>query len=117
MAKKKKLEKIDGEINGNEIERIRTAIRRVWGWTSLARKLCIKRATDKMGFGICEFCGEKVPKVYADHIKVMGDVLAPDYIKRMWCHSSELQALCKSCHSKKTRLERKAKRKLFTDIY
>lgn len=115
--------KLDGDISAKELERIRNAIREIWQWSSIARKNCIKRATDKNGFGHCEQCKKKVPKVYADHIEVMGSVLAPDYIKRMWSSSDTLQALCQNCHNKKTKLEREAAQsycvtkqyKLFTD--
>lgn len=115
MPKKPKSIKIDGEISADEIDGIRKAIRQQWGWKSVARKNCIRRATDKNGFGHCENpdCKKKkVPKLLVDHIQVMGDVLAPDYIKRMWCHSSKLQALCKKCHDKKTNKERATARKL-----
>jgi hypothetical protein len=108
--KKKKPRKVkppkqDGGLDPKTITRLRAAIRQVWSW-SHARKLCIARATDKKGFGHCEQCRAKVPKLFADHIEVMGDLLAPDYIKRMWCPSKELQALCKGCHNKKTNQER-----------
>lgn len=111
MPKKSKITKIvkiDGAITAPEIDRIRKAIRQVWMWTSVSRRNCIKRATDSEGFGICEGCKRKVPKVYADHIEVMGDPLHPTYIARTWCHSSKLQALCKRCHDKKTKEEKKA---------
>lgn len=111
MPKKPKTPKIDGEIVADEVDRIRKAIRQVWQWTSLARRKCIARATDKNGFAKCEGCKRKVPKVYADHIEVMGSVLSPNYIKRMWCHSTALQALCGRCHSAKTREERAAAKK------
>jgi hypothetical protein len=109
MAKRKAKPKPppqDGGLNPKIIKRIRSALRLEWSYTSAARRICIARATDKNGFGHCEECRRKVPKLYADHIKVMGDVLAPDYIKRMWCSSKHLQALCKRCHDRKTREER-----------
>ncbi len=104
MARKKET-KVDG-INPRDIDNLRKAIRQVWSW-SYPRKLCIARATDKDGFGKCEKCKRRVPKLFGDHKQVMGDVLAPDYIKRMWTPSKNLQALCKKCHDKKTRDERK----------
>lgn len=112
MPKKSKIVKIDGGITTKELDDLRKDIRQRWGWSSIARKNCIKRATDKDGFGHCEKCKRKVPKVFVDHIKVMGDVLAPDYIKRMWCHSKKLQALCAKCHNKKTTKEREQLKKL-----
>lgn len=107
MAKRKK-ERIDGRITPDDVTAIRNAIRQIWQWTSVARKTCLKRALLPNGFSKCELCGEIVPKVYADHRKVMGSILAPDYIVRMWCGSDQLDALCKKCHDRKTREERKA---------
>lgn len=113
MAKKKSSDKIDGEISPKEVIRLRGAIRQVWGWESLARRICLKRAALPEDFAKCELCKKIVSKVYADHIEVMGSPTASDYIVRMWCHSSKLQALCKKCHGKKTRQERIK----FTDLY
>ncbi len=105
MAKVKS-QKVDGQLDAKTIQQLRSAIRQVWSW-SYSRKLCIARATDAEGFGHCEHCQARVPKLFADHKQVMGDLLAPDYIKRMWCPSTKLQALCKRCHDKKTREEKK----------
>ena len=107
---KAKVAKVDGELSAKDIKNIRAAIRQVWSW-SYSRRLCIARATDKAGFARCEgkdHPGKRVPKVFADHIETMGHPLAPDYIKRMWCHSSKLQALCDKCHRAKTNAENKA---------
>lgn len=102
--KKKLVQLIDG-LNPKDIENIRKALRQVWSW-SYPRKLCIARATDKNGFGRCELCRKRVPKLFADHIRPVGLVDA-GFIDRMWCSSKFLQALCKKCHDKKTRQERK----------
>ncbi len=110
MAKRKqKKQRTDGGLDADTIKKLRAAIRQVWSW-SHARKICIARATDKNGFGHCENlkCKKKVAKLFADHIRVMGDLLAPGYIERMWCSSKHLQALCKKCHDAKTASERKA---------
>lgn len=118
MAKKKtkkskeKEQKIDG-LNPKDIQNIRNAIRQVWSWSVPAR-LVRKRCIGPDGFPRCENkkCeskGKPVPKVFVDHIEVMGSVLAPDYISRMWCPSTKLQGLCKQCHDAKTKLERKVK--------
>lgn len=104
MAKKQKLPNIDG-LGPKDKERIRKALRQVWQW-SHARKLCIAANTDKDGFGICENCFRVVPKVYADHIHKVGAVDS-GFIERLFCSSKYLQGLCKHCHDKKTRQERK----------
>jgi hypothetical protein len=101
---KNKLQNVDG-LGPSDIEKIRNAIRQVWHW-SHAKKLCIKRCTDKNGFGHCEKCKKKVPKIYADHITQVGEVDA-GFIFRMFVPSIGLQGLCKKCHTKKTNEERK----------
>lgn len=103
--KKPKPEKIDG-LSPDDIEKIRRAIRQVWSW-SYPRRLTIKRATGPDGFGVCESCKEITPKLYVDHIHLVGDVDA-GFIARLFCSSSGLQALCSRCHRKKTNEERKS---------
>jgi hypothetical protein len=61
----------------------------------------------------CEHRGGPVPKVFVDHIEAVGEICGPDWLERMFIPSSKLQALCKQCHDKKTRIE-KGKKK-FTD--
>lgn len=120
----RKMPKSDIGLNQADIERLMTAIAKVWSW-SYSRQLCIKRATDINGFGVCESmeCKKskrnKHPKVYADHINPRGS-WDDNYIKRSFRPSNEYQALCKSCHDKKTRAENKAratKGKSFTDKF
>ncbi len=103
MKKKIKVPPIDG-LNPKDIKNLRSAIRKVWHW-SVPRKLCIKRATDKDGFGICEKCKKRVPKIFADHITNVGE-LDGGYIERMFRPSKFLQALCKKCHQLKTNEEK-----------
>lgn len=100
---KKKKEKIDGLAPENII-RLRNACRQVWHW-SYPKKLCVARATQPDGFMRCEKCLNKVPKVYVDHIVAVGE-LDGGFFTRLFCPSSGLQALCKSCHNEKTKLER-----------
>lgn len=102
---KNKPEKVDG-LSADDRKKLRSAIRQVWSW-SYPRRLCVKRATDhETGFATCEQCGKTVAKIYPDHIKPVGE-LSDGYIERMFCPSSELQALCSKCHARKTREERK----------
>ena len=118
MAKKRKKKEATAKVDGLsmvDIRKIRAAIRKVWHW-SYPKKLATARATGMDGFAYCEAkdChrkGVKVPKVFIDHIKAVGDVDA-GFIERLFCPSSGLQALCKKCHDKKTRLERKENKEL-----
>lgn len=104
MAKKQKMANVDG-LGPKDVKRLISAIRQVWAW-NYARKLCIERATDAEGFGHCEACRAKVPKLYADHINPIGGFDPRTYIERMFLPSSHLQAICKRCHDAKTRVEK-----------
>ena len=108
---RKLAQKIDGGMSKKDIEAIRRAVRQVWSWKSHARKICLARAVGADGFPRCEECKKKVPKVFADHIEPVGDV-DDGFLKRLWCSSKELQAICKKCHDKKTAGERNKKSKL-----
>lgn len=103
--KKEKPAKVDG-LGPDDIRKLRTAIRQVWSW-SYPRRLCVARATQPDGFAVCEQCHQIVPKVYPDHINAVGK-FGPGFIEKMFCPSTDLQALCKKCHAKKTREDRKA---------
>jgi len=108
-SKKEKPKPIDG-LSPKDVEKIRKAIRQVWSW-SYPRRLCIQRATGKDGFARCEICKKKTPKVYVDHINKVGDVDA-GFIKRLFCASKFLQAICKTCHNQKTKEERKEAKRI-----
>lgn len=107
MPKKKKTPepKIDG-LSPRDVENIRKAIRKVWMY-SHPRKLAKKRCQDAEGFFHCEKCQKKTPTIAIDHITPVGKVDS-GFIERLYCPSSQLMALCKKCHDKKTREERKA---------
>ncbi len=105
MARKKKLENVDG-LGPKDIRRLVTAIRKVWGW-NYARRICLERAIGPGGFPVCELCKKKTPKVFPDHIKPVGTFHVRHYIERMFVSSGSLQALCKNCHRLKTNRERK----------
>lgn len=100
---KKKLEVVDG-LGPRDIKRIRSALRDVWRW-SHARKLCTKRAELPHNYFRCEQCRLRVPKIFIDHIRRVGAV-DRGFIERLFCPSTELQALCGKCHTAKTRQER-----------
>lgn len=96
----------DGGLSPKEVARLRSAIRMVWQRCSHARKLCQKRCLTEDGFSKCESCDNVVPKIQVDH-KIPAGSFDAGYIKRMFCASSELQALCQVCHTYKTKEERK----------
>lgn len=103
-AKKQDQQKVDG-LSKKDVAKIRSAIRIIWH-RSYPRKLCTKRAIGKDGFFYCENCFEKTPKINIDHIEKVGKVDA-GFIKRLFCSSDGLLALCLECHRKKTNEERK----------
>ncbi len=103
----KKVARTDG-LGAFEVAKIRSAIRQVWH-RSHARKLCAKRCTGEDGYSFCEKCKQRAPKIFIDHIVAVGD-LDGGFISRLFCASSGLMGLCKSCHAEKTAKERKAKK-------
>lgn len=110
MAKKEKIEKVDG-LGPTDIKKVRNAIRQVWHW-SRAKRLALKRCTDENGFVYCEAkdCpheGKAVPKVFIDHIQTVGEVDG-GFLARLFCPSTGLQGLCKQCHGEKTKVDNKA---------
>jgi 5-methylcytosine-specific restriction endonuclease McrA len=107
MAPRKKQQKAVDGLSAKDIAKIRSAVRQVWH-RSHVRKLCVKRATGADGFFRCEKCKKKTPKLCIDHITPVGE-LDGGFIKRLFCPSKDLQALCVSCHNKKTKQEREAK--------
>jgi 5-methylcytosine-specific restriction endonuclease McrA len=109
VAKKTK-ERIDG-LSSENLKRVHIAVRKVWQW-SHSWRLAKKRALHADGFyrcenPKCEQAGQPAPKVVVDHIKPVGQVGGPDYIKKMFVPSSELMCLCNKCHRLKTNEERK----------
>lgn len=104
--RQKAKEKVDG-WNPKDVTKLRNAIRQVWSWSQPAR-LVRARCLLKNGFSKCEKCRKTVPKIFVDHIQVMGSIFGEGYIERMGAPSTELQGLCKKCHDAKTALERKA---------
>jgi len=102
----KRKERTDG-LGPREIADIRKSIRLVWH-RSLARSTAVKRCVKEDGFSYCEKCKEISPKVFIDHIEKVGDV-DEGFIFRLFCPSSKLQGLCASCHSAKTKEERRKK--------
>jgi len=65
----------------------------------------------------CEACKKifKGKDVQVDHIIPAGSLLKysdlPQFVENLFCEASNLQLLCKTCHSKKTAEERKNARR------
>ena len=62
----------------------------------------------------CATCSGEFParSVQVDHIKPVVDATKgfeswDKFIERLYCNKDNLQVLCKSCHSKKTQIEKK----------
>lgn len=97
---------------------LRSATRK---WAPIQK--CKKRAHVARGLYKCDCCGEEVPptifdedkrkrvkNVYVDHIipiidPAVGFTTWDDCVERMFCDSSNLQLLCKKCHSEKSQEE------------
>ncbi len=85
---------------------IKAHLRKIWRW-SPQRRACLQAT-------VCAICGKKAGKLLADHIE---PVIEPRigfegwdiYIERMF--NGKLQALCKPCHSIKTKEENAVRRK------
>ena len=107
--KRAKISKMDG-LGPYEKKRLRNAIRQVWQ-RCFARSLVLKRCVDKDGFSCCEKCKKRVPKVYVDHTKPVGELDA-GFIERLFVPSNQMQGLCKKCHQPKTNAENAERRRV-----
>lgn len=90
-------------------------------WAPIQR--CRKRANISRGLYKCELCGNEVPptvmdqekrkrvkNIFVDHIvpiidPAVGFTTWDECIDRMFCDSSNLQLVCKDCHSEKSKEE------------
>lgn len=107
---------VDGLSRG-DIIKLQKAIRKVWSW-SHPKKLCVKRSLHADGFPRCENpkCKKKkVAKIFVDHIRAVGS-WSDQYIERMFCPSTELQALCGPCHNAKTKVDNAKLKKLKDEL-
>lgn len=99
--------------------RIVAAIRRVWFHSSLRRE-AVKRAKEG-AFYRCNKCKGLHEKVQIDHIQPaidpsIGWVGYDSFITRLlYCGVDNLDALCVSCHKKKTLKEKKTRTKTKKD--
>jgi 5-methylcytosine-specific restriction endonuclease McrA len=106
---KKKPAPVDG-LGPEDLKKINRALGQVRSWSYPVR-LAKKRALHADGFYRCENpdcpkAGLPVPKVQVDHIHPIGEIGGPEYIRRMFVPSTQLQCLCKPCHDAKTRAEK-----------
>ena len=106
------------------ISTLRGAFRR-WG----PKQKCIKDARIRRGFYRCECCKEEVPatlppkpgnkkrikNIVADHIEPIVDPIEgfkgyDEWIRRGFVEIEGFQALCHSCHEKKSKKERELRK-------
>lgn len=116
--------------------KVKGGLRRSWK-TAPARKAVLDRvrkevpAKKKDGtpakrpgvFYVCEACGADAknskspnyPQIHVDHIEpvipINRDIDWDEYIERLFCDISNLQALCDVCHKEKTKAENEERRK------
>lgn len=91
-------------LTKKDIKKIRAAIRQIWHRSGVRKKV-VKRASIGNDFFRCEKCSKRVPKICIDHIKKVGEIDG-GFIERLFCASTNLQALCRKCHNLKTKEER-----------
>lgn len=103
MAKKKE-PVVDG-LTPKLQAKYSAAIRRVWAWSSM-RRTAIKRATNEMGFTVCEACLAVSAKVHVDHIIPCGSIMSDGFLERLNVCSKGLQILCPKCHRDKTKKDK-----------
>ena len=97
-------------IDGKTRTRIRSALRKIWSWSS-DRKKVSDAARIRKGWYVCAECGEEVKKIDIDHIDPVGPTpgsrVAPEgytwdeFMSRLFCDIENLRAVCKPCHKAK----------------
>lgn len=116
---KRKLKKIKKRYLFPLDKYILAALKRIWKWYP-ARKEALLNALVEVGGVekyVCAKCLESFVRkwVRVDHILPVVDPVKgfegwDVYIKRLFCHISNLQILCCACHNKKTIEENKIRR-------
>lgn len=111
----------EGRLKGFIISTLRSGMRRYPPkYEALNDAKVGKRVNPKSGrsaeYYKCNGCGEGFVKkdVQVDHIDPVVDPETgfkdwESYIERMFCPPSNLQVLCRVCHAKKTKQERKSR--------
>jgi len=88
---------------------IKAALRRTWG-RSKQRQGALNAAKISYGVYQCAECKKHTRRkdINVDHIIAIGRFTTFDlYIERLFCDSSGLRVLCKSCHKSKTKADMK----------
>jgi hypothetical protein len=84
---------------------IKSALRRTWG-RSKQRQAALNSAKIAYGTYTCAGCKKPTRRkdINVDHIIPVGKFTTFDlYIERLFCDTSGLRVLCKSCHKVKTK--------------
>lgn len=100
--------KTNNKLTRANRERIRSAIRKIWAWSSEARKAVKNRSRANLGGYKCDMCDKFSKKIEIDHIDPVGpipgsrnardDYTWDEFIIRLFCDEDNLRALCKPCH-------------------
>ena len=114
MARLKKVKKLKSwSPNGY----IKSALRRIWRWSPERREALSKSRISK-GQYACASCLKSYDKkdVAIDHVDPVVDPRKgfegwDVYICRLYCPARNLQALCRACHSIKSKEENALRRK------
>lgn len=84
---------------------IKAALRRTWG-RSKQRQGALNAAKISYGIYQCAMCKKHTRRkdIHVDHIVAVGKFTSFDlYIERLFCDTSGLRVLCKTCHKVKTK--------------
>jgi 5-methylcytosine-specific restriction endonuclease McrA len=86
---------------------IKAALRRTWG-RSKQRQGALNAAKIAYGLYRCAECSTHTRRkdIHVDHIIAIGRFTTFDlYIERLFCDTSGLRVLCKTCHKVKTKTD------------
>jgi hypothetical protein len=111
-------------IDSKTRTRIRSALRKIWGWHPI-RKQVKDAARTGWGQYMCAECNKEVKKVEIDHIDAVGPTpgsrVAPDgytwdeFMTRLFCLPANLRAVCIPCHRAKGKKGASSEKKKSTD--
>ena len=116
-------------MTAKERNLVKGSIRRVFSRSDLRRKvleLSLVKHEDSSrprvkNWAKCPLCKEFIPKSYmqVDHIsplikltETLDDLTWDEVVDRIWCHESNLMAICETCHKAKSKAENKERRRL-----
>lgn len=118
-------------ITNRDLNNIKSALRRAFARSDLRERVLAKSRIDWHNperprvtkWSVCPVCNEKTPqyKMEVDHTiplipvdSSMKEMTLDTLVDRLWCEEENLQAMCETCHDKKTKIEmeeRKLRRK------